>query len=344
MFSYWTEQMAKIQAFKAFKGMAEISGKLMSPLGFTLTQEGVELHVLEAASMSHGPVFMDFDKPQTHRMQMTLMMERKEDTPQWVRKVIFGNCEVLVKGSQSNILDATQIKSAWLLGEAFRQGWRCAAFEKAYYPSYYITSMKLDLQWHELESLMDVATVRFERDHFFDTVLLEKAFDLPLQEVFSEPVTVVLNEICPEKTYVLNIQGITLRDVWEDFENIYEHHRLSGAISEADLKHFKEENNKLFQQTCPRGMRFAVVTYEADPEISIECYASEYLEAPVVVHPMGGASAMGFMISSTEGVGSRGLPLKACVIQQPLHPETQRLSFEIFKVSRRVAQADLIFK
>lgn len=344
MFSYWTEQMTSIQAFKALKPMMEESGRLMSPLGLTKTREGVELHFLEASTLRHEPVFMEFEKPETHREQMKAVLSENEEPSIWAKKVFLGSREVLVKGAQRMLLDATQMKGAWILGEAFRQGWRCEVFEKEYDSGYYISSMKLDIEWTELEKLLEISSIRLERDAFFKSFLVEKSLELPIQEIFSEPVKVCLEEICLEKDCYINIQGIDLRDIWKDFEDIYEHHRLSGAISEADLDHFMKENVSQFEQLCPRGMRFPIVTYEADPDISIECYTTAYLESPVIFNQSGSGFGIGFIMASSDDVGSNGLPLRLSVIQQPLSPETKRLEFEIFKVNKRTEQEDLLFK
>lgn len=344
MLSYWASEMQKIKSFKVFNRIAEEDGQPLSIIGFTQTDDGVDLHILKASKHSREPVFMDRDKPQTHRNQMNWGMKQNEEAPIWARTVLFGDREIMVKSAHGNAVDMGQIKATWILAEALRQGWKWQGFDETSLSALSITTMTLGLDWIELEPLInDVTSIKFERDDDHKAFLVELALELPIQQTFDEPLVVSISKISPECDQTIVLHGIELRDVWLDFEEIYECHRLNNTFPAEALAQFKLENERNFENFCPRGMRFAVVTYEAEPQFSLECHTAAYLDSVVDYSQTVAVSAMSIMIKSSGEVGSRGLPLRTCVIHQPLSADTEMLKFEIFKLHQRIPLGELTF-
>lgn len=344
MLSYWAQELQKIKAFQVLSRSCVLEGQPIGLLGFADVNEGVNLYLLTYAPHDREPVYMDFDKVQTHREEMRNQYKPKAHDYLFARQVYFGSHAVPVKSSQGNALGTGQMGSDWILSEALRQGWDYKLFEDYNLMDLCLTTMTLDLKFEELEGLLSKEPIRLERDETLKTYLIEASFDLPVGGKLKEPVTLNLSDYTEHLEEVIVLNGIELRDMWKDFEAIYEVHRTRGTFTEAELNAFILENERNFEKYCPRGMCFPVVSYEAQPEISIQCYAAAYLETEVRRVYESGASSMGILLKTDGELGKRGLPLKNDVIQYALSPQTQQLKFDVFYVHKRVPLTDVVFE
>lgn len=344
MLSHWSQELQKIKAFRAFSLSCEIEGLPISILGFTHTDEGVDLHFLSYSPVNREPVYMDFDKAQSHREEM-ISQYKPEDQPYlWGRTVYFGNREVPVKSSHGGALGTGQLDSDWILSEALRQGWDWKPFEDYGLMDLSLTTMSLEIDFLELEELLKEPKIRIVRDETHKTYLVEANFELPIGGKFAEPVTLDLADYLPNLEGVIVLHGLELRDMWKDFEAIYEEHRRRGTFTEEKLDAFIQENEESFQHYCPRGMCFPVVNYESAPEISIQCYATDYLETVISRQFSNSSSSMCIMLKTDGELGLRGLPLKNDVIQYAMHPDAKSLKFEVFYVHQRLPLTDIVFE
>lgn len=343
MLAYWAQEMEKIKDFKCLNRITKIEGQLLSILGFSRTTEGVTLHILERLIRNRELVSVDMDRPLTHRRRMSVNLQQKEEHLLWTKKVYFGNREYSVKSAYSRGIDSIQIETIWILAEAFRQGWYQQDFEEVTFSDLDMTTIELDMAWEDLDFVLNESTVRFERKDAHKTVLVEAKLELPIEENYFEPVVVNINKNDFSIYQTLIIYGIELRDVWQDFEELYNFHRLNNTFSEETLEQYKLENERNLETICPRGMRFAVVTYEAEPHLSIECHTTAYLDSLEDYRQNGTASAMSIMFNSNGEKGRRGFALRKSVIYYPLSPDTKMLEFEIFKFHRTSHLPDLVF-
>lgn len=344
MLSYWAKELQKINSFQVLSRSCVFEGQPIGILGLADVNEGVNLYLLTYAPVDREPVYMDFDKVQTHREEMRNQYKPNGHDYLFARQVYFGSHAVPVKSSQGNALGTGQMGSDWILSEALRQGWDYKFFEDYNLMDLCLTTMTLDAKFSEIEDLLKESPIRLERDESIKTYMVEAAFDLPVGGKLDELVTLYLADYTEHLEEVIVINGIEMRDMWKDFETIYEVHRTRGTFTEEELEAFILENERNFEQYCPRGMCFPVVSYEASPEISIQCFATAYLDKEVERNYSNSASSMGIMLKGSGELGLRGLPLKNDVIQHAMSPETQNLKFEVFYAHKRVPLTDVVFE
>lgn len=344
MLSYWSQELQKIKAFRVFSRSCELEGQPIGILGFSHTSEGVDLHLLSYSPVNQESIYMDYDNAQTHRQEMSAQYKSWSQPYLWARKVYFGNRVVSVKSSHGSALGAGQLGSDWVLSEALRQGWDWKPFEDYVLMDLSLTTMSLEMDFLELEELLKEPQIKLERDETSRTYLVEAPFELPIGGTFDEPVALNLADYLPDLEEVIVLHGLELRDMWKDFETIYEVHRTRGTFTEEELDAFIQENEQSFEQYCPRGMCFPVISYESSQEISIQCYATEYLETVISRQYSNSSSAMSIMLKTDGELGSRGLPLRNDVIQYAMAPDAKGLKFEVFYVHQRLPLTDIVFE
>ena len=344
MLSYWSQELQKIKAFQVHSRSCVFEGQAIGILGFADVNDGVHLYLVSYSPSSGEPVYMDLDNIKTHREEMHSHYRPESHGYLFARTVSFGAKSFPVKSAQGSALGSGQLNADWVLSEALRQGWDWKLFEDYMLTNLCLTTMTLEMDYSELENLLMEDTITLKRDESHNTYLVGAAYDLPIGGKLPEPVALNLADYIPNLEEVIVINGIELRDMWKDFEAIYEVHRTRGTFTEAELNAFILENERNFEKYCPRGMCFPVVSYEAQPEISIQCYAAAYLETEVRRVYESGASSMGILLKTDGELGKRGLPLKNDVIQYALSPQTQQLKFEVFYVHKRVPLTDVVFE
>lgn len=87
-----------------------------------------------------------------------------------------------------------------------------------------------------------------------------------------------------------HINNVTLIDVWKDTEEQWNDSRLAERLSPEQLEQARKHSYDALKQNCPKGM----------------------------------------CLKPDKKTGTHGLPLKGCVIQTPVPPETVKISAELF--------------
>ena len=136
------------------------------------------------------------------------------------------------------------------------------------------------------------------------------------------------------------INNVTLIDVWKSTEEQFRQ-RLSDPkyteqFSEEQLREIKEQCYKALEQNCPKGMCYIGVEYECSKDISLQFYTKEFLKSVPETH--GGSSTFLLMGGKPDReTGSHNLPLKSCVIQTAVSPDTSIIPAELFLYMEKVA-------
>ncbi len=125
------------------------------------------------------------------------------------------------------------------------------------------------------------------------------------------------------------INTVALMDVWKDTEEQFSNPEYIKKVSPEQLKQAKEHCYRALEQSCPKGMCYIGVEYECSKDISLQFYSKEYLKSRPE-HHKGSASFLMMRLKPDKDIGIHKLPLKGCVIQTPVSPDTVQIFAELF--------------
>lgn len=130
------------------------------------------------------------------------------------------------------------------------------------------------------------------------------------------------------------INRVKRADVWEEQKKVFENpeYKRNALIhmTASEFERMKQDTWNTLEQSCPRGMYFVCVEYECTLDVSLEFYASNYLNSMPKV-PAGHASSITFLSKPDVPEGVHGLKLRADVIQMPVTEYTKEIQAEVFK-------------
>lgn len=314
MLSYWSKEMISVKSFKVIHGMVEKNGLPLVVLGFSETDEGIELYILKKIKTSEEETMLEISNSElksTYRNAMKMNLNFKEDIPIWATNVFFGDKKIDVKSIQENMMDFDQIKPTWILGEALRQGWSCELFEESFLNEFRLITVNLVSS--EFQEILKETEIRIQRDDIYESYLLEKYLELPIEKTLKNPIIINVENVDSELPQEIIIHGIELR-------NLY--------------------NEMLVEHFCTKGMILPIIRYEAKSDISIDCYTTKYLDSIIKDQ----SSGMFISIPESKKLGIKGYPIRYTIIKEPVNLELEKLEFEIFIVNKRVVLEDLVFK
>lgn len=314
MLSYWSKEMISVKSFKVIHGMVEKNGLPLVVLGFSETDEGIELYILKKIKTSEEETMLEISNSElksTYRNAMKMNLNFKEDIPIWATNVFFGDKKIDVNSIQENMMDFDQIKPTWILGEALRQGWLCELFEELFLNEFRLITVNLVSS--EFQEILKETEIRIQRDDIYESYLLEKYLELPIEKTLKNPIIINVENVDSELPQEIIIHGIELR-------NLY--------------------NEMLVEHFCTKGMILPIIRYEAKSDISIDCYTTKYLDSIIKDQ----SSGMFISIPESKKLGIKGYPIRYTIIKEPVNLELEKLEFEIFIVNKRVVLEDLVFK
>lgn len=126
-----------------------------------------------------------------------------------------------------------------------------------------------------------------------------------------------------------HINNVTLIDVWKDTEEQWNDPRLAERLSPEQLEQARKHSYDALKHNCPKGMCYVGIEYECSKDLNLTFYSKEYLQALPEIHE-GSASFIAMCLKPDKKTGTHDLPLKGCVIQTPVPPDTVKISAELF--------------
>ncbi|MDE7334234.1 MAG: hypothetical protein K2O16_18800 [Lachnospiraceae bacterium] len=132
-----------------------------------------------------------------------------------------------------------------------------------------------------------------------------------------------------------HINNVTLIDVWKDTEKQLSDPKLAERFSPEQLAQAREHSYKALEQNCPEGMCYVGIEYECSKDFILTFYSKEFLKSRPETH-CGSSYFLLMRLRPDKETGSHHLPLKGCVIQTPLPPETTKIPAELFLYHEKV--------
>lgn len=126
-----------------------------------------------------------------------------------------------------------------------------------------------------------------------------------------------------------HINKVSLIDVWRDTEAQLSDPKLAQKIPPEQITQLREHSYKALAQNCPEGMCYVGIEYECSKDLSLTFYTKEYLKSCPKTH-QGSSYFLLMRLKPDKKTGTHGLPLKGCVMQTPLPPDTMKIPAELF--------------
>ncbi len=132
-----------------------------------------------------------------------------------------------------------------------------------------------------------------------------------------------------------HINSVALIDVWKNTEEELNDPKLAERFSPEQLKEAAKHSYDALERCCPKGMCYIGIEYECSKNYGLTFYSKQYLKSRPETH-QGSSRFLMMRLKPDQETGSHGLPLKGCVIQTPVPPDTTRIPAELFLYYERV--------
>lgn len=131
------------------------------------------------------------------------------------------------------------------------------------------------------------------------------------------------------------INNVVLIDMWKEAEEQFNNPKYTEMLSAEQLQEVKELQYKALEQNCPKGMCYIGIEYECSKDINLQFYTKEFLKSVPETHS--GSSVFLMMNHKPDKeTGTHNLPLKGCVIQTAVPPDTSKIPAELFLYHEKV--------
>lgn len=140
--------------------------------------------------------------------------------------------------------------------------------------------------------------------------------------------TVSFTDHCGD-TVQCYINAVTLMDVWKETEEQFKDPRYAERFSPEQLQEAKSGFYAALEQSCPKGMCYIGIEYECSKDMSLQFYSKQFLQSRPE-HHTGSATAVLMTLKPDQKTGTHNLPLKGCVVQTAVSPDTAKIPAELF--------------
>ncbi len=292
----------------------EDDGTLRYVLGFSY-ENGLRLHVIE----NYYEREHEQEYEETHRevTKSRLLNEFPSLT-----KVTIGEKEYLSHSAQGSPMRYTDDIS--LFCEFMREGWS-APEELKYIDWEHLALYSYDIEYGEIPEIDGEVGLVYKKVPKYSFV--EWQFLLKI----GEPYDCSLES--GSKTIPCFINNVYLIDVFEEIEKTYSDPRAREKFSEEQLADMKRRAVEITEQHCPRDMRYVVIEYECNEDISFCFDLTESLDKKIGTASGNSASLVMVTHKTDKSAGEHGLPLKSSVLQTPVAQDITEISVELFYIS-----------
>ena len=132
-----------------------------------------------------------------------------------------------------------------------------------------------------------------------------------------------------------HINNVTLIDVWKDTEEEFSDPKLAESFSPEQLEQARKHSYDTLEECCPKGMCYIGIEYECSKNYDLVFHSKQYLKSRPETR-QGSARFLLMHLKPDQETGTHGLPLKGCVIQTPVSPDTSKIPAELFLYNERI--------
>ena len=250
--------------------------------------------------------------PRTHREELFQREAVEAALPvENLEAVSFGSASYPLSGGQTG-----EVEQDWeallLLAALLRAGWDMGALADC--PTEGMFLSRYDW-WEAFDAIPDtegpLTLVPAQRD-----VSGLEAVDLTVPLGDCDPISLEL----PDGPAVY-VTGASLHDPWKQLEETFSHPKILAQFTPEELAKRRADLENLWTERCPRGMAYPVVCYEAEKDVSIQCYEGSWLDAPVPRPESGICNGYAYILMDRDApLGPHRLPVKQAVLPEVTAP------------------------
>ena len=321
-FSYLEEAHEKWSSILVIGRTIERDGEKYHIVGMTLGDEA-KLHIIEPY---HEPEHSGRSK-RGIRNQRKILKENEECKECYLHcsEFCLGKKRYHVQGGQGSPLEfaVQDYRTLQLFLDMMSAGWVIPEWLK-------------EEEWDSLQLVtLNIADVKKLPKFSEDMPITIKHKPNPVRHILEKTITLQVGKSrsfhfvdhAGEKVQCY-INNVTLIDVWKDTEEQFNNPKYTEKVSKEQLQQAKDQCYRALEQSCPKGMCYIGIEYECSKDISLQFYSKEYL-ASCPKKQKGSASFLLMRLKPDKETGTHHLPLKGCVIQMPVSPDTVKVPAEL---------------
>ncbi len=304
-------------------------------IGMTRKDRQVRLYILEQCEPLED---MEPYAERTRREQMkqSMQSERNRGFFMHIRSFQCGDRVLETAGATCGNMQNGDYAECYLLFTQFLQaGWRVSEDSPFYtvgWKRLAITNIELREEMEQLPEWSDEVWITY------DTMPKEGAVELPITLEIGKTKDLSFS-LQDGRDVTCYVNRVYLTDVWAEEERKFAdpvyRERMLQYVSEEQLEQMKEQLFEGIAQICPKGMCFPVIEYECTENVGLRFLDGEYLDT-AEKPSKGSATSILMMMKPDAETGSHGLKMRACVIQTPVEPGTERVEAELFSYTEGI--------
>lgn len=244
-----------------------------------------------------------------------------------VSKVSLGDIELEVKGSEKSRCNMQDWKVAVILTGFLRNGWDPEGIDYQHIDNLFLSILEFDGDFPSIPDFGDSQVLKLVFRSESISYPAEQPFLFKIEADYRDKLWFVNKE--GGERHWMQINRVYLYDIWTEMEKVFDAPQLKEQITPEEIMKRKEEFDAKLSEICPKGMLFPLIEYECEDNITLQFYSRPWLDR----EPFHRGSSVGFIVRPDEKTGILGLPLKACIIQEPMALETDIIEVELFSFS-----------
>ena len=138
-----------------------------------------------------------------------------------------------------------------------------------------------------------------------------------------------------ENNVQCHINNVTFIDMWKNTEEELRDPKLAEKFTPEQLEQARKHMHDALTQCCPKGMCYIGIEYECSKSYDLVFHSKQYLKSRPETH-QGSPYLLMMRFKPDHETGTHGLPLKGCVIQTPVSPDTSKIPAELFLYHERI--------
>jgi hypothetical protein len=302
-------------------------------IGKTIERDGMKFHVVGMTLSDEAKLYVIEPCMETKRQngkgvqnQRNILKEHEQHEHGYLdcRAFSLGNERLMVQGGMGTPLTPDNYGIVQLFFDMMGAGWT-------------IPEWLEETDWDKLMLLtLDVADVGKLPAFRPDMPMTISHRPSPIRHIVEKTVTLNVGKsrsFCftddhGDEVYC-HVNNVALIDAWKSAEEEFNDSKLAKRLSPEQLEQFKELGHGALEQNCPKGMCYVGIEYECSRDLSLMFYSKQYLKSRPQTH-QGSSHFLMMRLKPDAETGTHGLPLKGCVIQTPVTPDTSKIPAELF--------------
>ncbi len=131
------------------------------------------------------------------------------------------------------------------------------------------------------------------------------------------------------------VNNVLLIDVWADMEKQWSDPKIAEKFSPEQLQQARKFSQDALEQNVPKGMCYIGVEYECTKDINLSFYTKQFLGSRPETR-RGSSSMLMVRMKPDRETGTHHLPLRGCMIQTPVAPDTTIVPAEAFFYMKKI--------